>query len=250
MIKPEMLQITIVSKGVAHYRSKGYACAIGDKILVKSTDLSPTSGIKVTRICEECGDVKQVKFINAKKICHSCMNALSRANAKYPQFTACLDCGSRCQRNAKKHKSEPVRCKSCHTKFMVGANNPNYGNGKKLAGANNPNYGKRGAECSWYKTEKTMADRLDKRQSSECVAWRRDVYRAANYHCDVCNKGLTGASIVAHHLESWNSNKDLRNEISNGVCLCKPCHTAFHVAYGFGNNTTQQYLEFKEANHG
>lgn len=32
---------------------------------------------------------------------------------------------------------------------------------------------------------------------------------------------------------------------NNGIVLCKRCHTEFHYIYGIGDNTKEQYLDFK-----
>jgi len=129
---------------------------------------------------------------------------------------------------------------------MVGENNPNYGNGAAISGERNGNYGKRGSQCEWYNNDISPEDRQDKRQSLESVNWRKAVYLKFNYTCDACAEYLSGGNIQAHHLESWHDNKELRHEVNNGVCLCKSCHTTFHKTHGYGRNTTEQYLEFKE----
>ena len=53
----------------------------------------------------------------------------------------------------------------------------------------------------------------------------------------------------SHHLNDWHSHKDLRYDVSNGVCLCTKCHKEFHINYmgGYDKSTTEQdYIEFKE----
>ena len=40
--------------------------------------------------------------------------------------------------------------------------------------------------------------------------------------------------------------RERRIDITNGVCLCEVCHKEFHKLYGKGDNTKEQYIEFKE----
>ena len=80
------------------------------------------------------------------------------------------------------------------------------------------------------------------RQSAEGKQWRIDVMAKANFTCDNCN--VRGKSLVAHHLEAFHCNPELRFDINNGVCLCRDCHAEFHTQYGKRNNTKIQYEEF------
>ena len=71
--------------------------------------------------------------------------------------------------------------------------------------------------------------------------WINSVYKRDNYICQVTGKrGL----IHAHHLEAWNSNKELRYDIDNGITLLFSVHSEFHKKYGKGNNTREQFKEF------
>ena len=78
------------------------------------------------------------------------------------------------------------------------------------------------------------------RKNSESVMWSRRI-KKRDKHCLICgsNKNLN-----SHHIESFNSNKELRYNDSNGIALCKPHHDAFHKIYKNGNNTRKQFNEF------
>ena len=54
-------------------------------------------------------------------------------------------------------------------------------------------------------------------------------------------------TLHSHHLDSYNSHEERRLDITNGVCLCEHCHRDFHHYYGYGENTEEDYLEYKFA---
>lgn len=90
----------------------------------------------------------------------------------------------------------------------------------------------------------TDKDRLDKRNYPEYKEWVQKVFKRDNYTCQACGDN-TGRNLIAHHLESYNSNPELRITLSNGVTLCKTCHKDFHHEYGYGNNTEKQFTKYK-----
>lgn len=71
--------------------------------------------------------------------------------------------------------------------------------------------------------------------------WRDKVYIRDNYTCQICKE--TGGKLNAHHLNSWDTHKEERFEIDNGVTLCEKCHKEFHRIYGYGNNTKEQFTQ-------
>lgn len=82
------------------------------------------------------------------------------------------------------------------------------------------------------------------RQSPEGKAWTYDVLVKSNFTCDKCKE--RGGSLHAHHLNGFNKFPEQRLDPENGVCLCSSCHDTFHNTYGRGDNTVDQYNEFKD----
>ena len=101
-----------------------------------------------------------------------------------------------------------------------------------FSGKNNPNW-KGGI------TNKNMLIR----NSKEYVLWREGVFKRDNYICQI--SGIKGGKLVSHHLEGFNHNKSFRLEVDNGITLTKKNHDLFHKLYGKGNNTLQQFEEYR-----
>lgn len=95
-------------------------------------------------------------------------------------------------------------------------------------------------------TDEEREFRKDKRQVGDLKykQWSKQIKEQANFICDIC--GQHGYDLNSHHLNSWNAYKEQRYDLANGVCLCDKCHKEFHHIYGQGNNTKEQYIEFKK----
>jgi 5-methylcytosine-specific restriction endonuclease McrA len=112
---------------------------------------------------------------------------------------------------------------------------------RSRSGENHPNFKK-------YISEE---ERRLKRNIPGYARWKRSVKKLANYTCKVC--GYIGTrddgSLVSHHLHNFRDYPELRTEISNGACLCGPCHNLFHSRYGVENNTLEQFVEFMNSRY-
>ena len=87
---------------------------------------------------------------------------------------------------------------------------------KRFCGDSNPN----------WKGGVTSKNQI-MRNNSEYHQWRIAVFERDNYTCQKCNNDK-GGNLEAHHLESWESNQELRYIISNGITVCKDCHAIIH----------------------
>lgn len=150
----------------------------------------------------------------------------------------CADC--KCERKVAFHQYREY-CPSCYNK---GDRHPKY--------KHSIHYCECGAEKSkaakcWDCYIKEVHNPNAVKRSNSDHRWSVEVRELANYECDCC--GST-EDVCAHHLESFNDNEVLRRDVNNGVCVCRGCHLRFHRIYGFGGNTSEQYIEFKENYNG
>ena len=76
----------------------------------------------------------------------------------------------------------------------------------------------------------------------ELVKWSKKVKNRDNRLCQCCFKESN--KIVAHHIESFRSNPELRFVVPNGITLCYECHFYFHIDFGYYNNNKDQLDEF------
>lgn len=135
-------------------------------------------------------------------------------------------------------------CPECHRLSMLGDGNLRYGKArsKEVRDKISKNLKGRylGKKHPNWNPELSNEDRVKGRDYLEYDEWRFAIYNRDNHKCQVCGK----LGKVAHHLESYSSNPDLRIALDNGVCLCEKCHKEFHSMYGYGNNTRKQFIEF------
>lgn len=124
-------------------------------------------------------------------------------------------------------QTESYRLKSSELK--MGVNNPMYG----VTGENHPN----------YNPNLTDSERKKQRKIEGYHNWRKVVYKRDGYACVYCGDSA-GGNLVAHHLNSYHWDKKGRVDIENGVTLCENCHKSFHTAYGYKENTKEQFNEF------
>src|SRR5690606_32818491 len=103
----------------------------------------------------------------------------------------------------------------------------------------------RGERHSFWNPNLTDEERMEKRKHPIYKTWRIQVFKRDNYTCQCCGDNK-GGNLNAHHLNSHDWDIEGRVDPDNGITLCSLCHTDFHLLYGYGNNTKEQYQEYIE----
>ena len=116
-------------------------------------------------------------------------------------------------------------------------NNPRYWLGKiGMVGSLNPR----------YNPNLTTEDRVDRRNVAETIAWGEAVKERDNYTCQVCQR--RGVYLHSHHKIPFAMSKAGRYNVTNGITICKECHTTFHREYG--DNYNQDAFDRFKLTHG
>ena len=194
-----------------------FRCICGNK-KCKITFHSFKKGTRCKR-CMKHGSTKKLTYEEVQQYfedhdCELLEKEYKNANTKMKYR---CDCGNEKCKITLGHFKNGKRCMECSIKRRSGKNAYNY---------------------NFNLTDK---ERNDRRDSPENKKWRKDVYEKNNFICQYCNKG---GKLIAHHIESYRDNEELRLIISNGITFCEEHHIEFHKEYGYGHNNRKQLEEY------
>ena len=163
-------------------------------------------GERNKKYCSKCG--KEMPRNRQKDLCSECL-AEERHNEKYIKFN-CAYCGKKSERLKAHTKGDILFC-SHKCMGLYRRLDPN-----KLA---------------------------DVSKDPKIVDWSKKVISKFNNTCIKCGKHFD-KGLNAHHLNSKDWDKDNMYNVDNGVPLCNECHQDYHMLYGYGDNTEEQFLEW------
>ena len=115
------------------------------------------------------------------------------------------------------------RCRRCEEERRIGEGNARW----------NPNL-----------TDEQRKENESRQKDPKVREWRKKVFQRDNFCCQICGSNKSG-TLNVHHLNSWDWCIEERFNVENGITLCKYCHDNFHIQYKYGNNTKEQFEEFK-----
>ena len=188
-------------------------------------------------LCDYCGkSIKLIKSKIKKSVHHFCSREcmrkwnLGKNNPNYnSEEVLCDYCGKLIKlKKSRIERSDYHFCSNeCHSKW----------NSENRKGENHYN----------WNPNLTDEDRQDRRLIEGYNDCRKQVFERDNYTCQIT--GIKGGKLVMHHLNSYNSDKEHRTDVNNCITLLKEVHKLFHKEYGYGNNTKEQFEEFKHRYH-
>lgn len=100
------------------------------------------------------------------------------------------------------------------------------------SGENNPN----------WRADLTQEEREKRRNYPEYTEFVKRVQARDRGICQCC--GLKDKSNVVHHLNGYSWYVEGRTDDTNGIVLCKTCHSNFHSLYGNKHSTKEQFEEW------
>lgn len=159
---------------------------------------------KGTKILVRVQDLQKASSVKVEIECDRCQKKYQDTYANYQRVN---------------HEGK-VYCRACAKKiFNSGSNHPLY----------NPNI--------------TDEERARKRNYNDYIDFIKRVLQRDNYICQCCKNRILGNAQV-HHLDGYNWCIEKRTDDTNGITLCRSCHSNFHAQYGKGNNTKEQFEEW------
>lgn len=158
------------------------------------------------KYCSKCG--KEMPKNRQKNLCSECL-AEERHNEKYIKFN-CAYCSKESERLKAHTKGEILFCSQ---------------------------------ECMGLYRRIDPTKLSDVSKDPKIVDWSKKVISKFDNTCIKCGKHFD-KGLNAHHLNSKDWDKDNIYNVDNGVPLCNECHQDYHMLYGYGNNTEEQFLEW------
>ena len=93
-----------------------------------------------------------------------------------------------------------------------------------------------------YKPIKERKEK-DYRADFEYINFKKRVLKRDDYTCKCCKK-KDSRNCIVHHLDGYEWCIEKRCDDTNGITLCESCHKNFHLKYGYGGNTKEQFEEW------
>lgn len=177
-------------KNYDHLRDKAF---IESRKLVRNRQVEEKKMLGIHCETCKCGNYKSHKS-------KTCMECFKKRTQKQPN--KCIVCN-----NVTKNWRHKTCSKDCFRQLQK----------NRYTNENNPNW-----KGGIRKPNATI------RASDKYKEWRKGVFERDKYTCQDC--GQLGWELHAHHIKPFSKYPELRTELSNGITLCKKCHSKLHVS--------------------
>lgn len=277
MILDTHVEVGINYKNIEHFKMLGYNVKCSERIVVPIGHLSEQSNILIKVRCDICGNEKNIKYQNYVKgtkfgtTYYACSSKcawdknretnlqlygveapMQNKEVRDKSETTCIE------KYGVENISQSEYFKEKYTNIML----ERYGveNGFQYEAFKKKSMetmqSKYGVYFNFQRKEMKETMMGEKNRfyihgeynptewhNPEANTLRTNVFIRDNRTCDIC--GIYNIDIQVHHLYSRNTHKHLILVMENCKTVCKCCHKEFHDKYGYGNNTPEQYNEFK-----
>ena len=188
-------------------------------------------------ICAECGKEhkRHCKNSDGEYICDSCYRS-------YAPLVICAECGEEHKRKNKNSNGEYI-CNSCYKIHKC----------KEIITENMQYYDfKDEDDIDLFLSDvkkKNPHTRIYRQLECELLGYgnynevMNQAERRDNYTCQITGKK---GNVVVHHLNSYNTHKELACDLDNLISLDVDFHKLYHDTCGRGDNTEEQFWEFVE----
>ena len=192
--------------------------------------------------CAECGkecESKRYKNSKGEYICKSCKN--KEYQSRIP-LVECVECGIKHKRGHKNFEGKYI-CKSCYNIYKC----------KEIITENKQYYNFEDEDdINLFLSDvkkKYPYSRIYRQL--ECKLLGYGDYNGAmdqalirdNHTCQITGKK---GDVIVHHLNSYNTHKELACDLDNLIVLDVDFHKLYHDICGYGDNTAEQFWEFVE----
>ena len=188
-------------------------------------------------ICAECGKEhkRHCKNSDGEYICDSCYRS-------YAPLVICAECGEEHKRKNKNPNGEYI-CNSCYKIHKC----------KEIITENMQYYDfKDEDDIDLFLSDakkKNPHTRIYRQLECELLGYgnynevMNQAERRDNYTCQITGKK---GNVVVHHLNSYNTHKELACDLDNLISLDVDFHKLYHDTCGRGDNTEEQFWKFVE----
>lgn len=213
-----------------------YFSMLKTKVFVNKGDenLSPGNGKKVEVVCPFCLETRFICFTDANRVGNTLHSHCSRIIRTHSPLIGTkigrlfiVNFGPIIQRKKQRDTTFLVECE-CGVEKVCRTNVLKSGDALSCGCYNRELTAQRRGQLSHFWNPNLTEEERRGRRDGDVKKWATQVKRRDDFTCQVCG---SEEKLVAHHLNSYKSDKENRYNVENGITLCRECHTDFHCNF-------------------